>query len=82
MRPIWSEKIGDGGAAAEAYERVLKMDPSHAAASAALEEVYRQRKVWPSLVELLLARVEYTGETEEKIKLFCEIARIYEEHNR
>ena len=77
---VWSEKIGDGGAAAEAYERVLKMDPSHAAASAALEEVYRQRKVWPELVELLLARVEYTGETEEKIKLFCEIARIYEEH--
>ena len=77
---IWSEKIGDGGSAAEAYERVLKMDPSHGAASAALEEVYRQRKVWPELVELLLARVEYTGETEEKIKLFCEIARIYEEH--
>jgi len=64
---IWSEKIGDGGSAAEAYERVLKMDPSHGAASAALEEVYRQRKVWPELVELLLARVEYTGETEEKI---------------
>jgi len=77
---IWSEKIGDGGAAAEAYERVLKMDPSHAAASSALEDVYRQRKVWPELVELLLARVEYTGEAEEKIKLFCEIARIYEEH--
>ncbi len=77
---IWAEKIGDGGNAAAAYERVMQIDPSHAAASAALEDVYRQRKVWPELVELLLARVEYVGETEEKIKLFVEIARIYEEH--
>jgi tetratricopeptide (TPR) repeat protein len=77
---VWSEKVGDGGAAAESYERVLELEPSNAAASAALEELYRQRKAWPKLVELLLSRVEYAAEVSEKIKLFCDIATIYEEN--
>ena len=76
---IWAEKIGDGAAAAEAYERVLELDPSHVLASTALEELYRQRKVWPRLVELLLARIEYVDGPAERIHLLCDIATVYEE---
>jgi tetratricopeptide (TPR) repeat protein len=76
---IWADKIGDGGAAAEAYERVLEIDPSNFVASTSLEELYRQRNVWPRLVELLLARIEYVDGPPERIKLFLDIAAIYEE---
>ena len=55
---IWSDKIGDGGAAAEVYERVLAIDPSNMTASIELEALYRQRSNWMKLVELLLARVD------------------------
>jgi golgin subfamily B member 1 len=76
---IWSDKVGDGGAAAEAYERVLELDPSSFVASTELEGLYRQRKVWPRLVELLLARIEYVEGPAERIKLLHDIAIIYEE---
>jgi len=76
---IWADKVGDGGAATEAYERVLEIDPSNVVASTSLEELYRQRKVWPRLIELLLARIEYVEGPPERIKLFCDIAAVYEE---
>ena len=41
---MWDDKIGDGGSAAEVYERVLQIDPGHQLASVELEELYRQRK--------------------------------------
>ena len=76
---IWADKVGDGGAATDVYERVLQIAPSNLQASANLEELYRQRKVWPRLVELLLARIEYVEGSDERIKLFLDIASIYEE---
>jgi tetratricopeptide (TPR) repeat protein len=76
---IWAEKVGDGAAAAEAYERVLELDPSNVLASTALEELYRQRKVWPRLVELLIARIEYVDGPVERIRLLCDVATVYEE---
>ncbi len=76
---IWADKVGDGGSATEAYERVLELDPSNFVASTELETLYRQRKVWPRLVELLLARIEYVDGPPERIKLLSAIATIYEE---
>jgi tetratricopeptide (TPR) repeat protein len=76
---IWFDKVGDGGAATDAYERVLQIDPSNLQASIQLEELYRQRKVWPRLVELLLGRIEYVDGPAERIKLLIAIAAIYEE---
>ena len=40
---LWADKIGDGGSAAEVYERILQLDPSHQAASHELEKLYRPR---------------------------------------
>ena len=75
---VWADKVGDGGAAAEAYERVLEIDPSNFVASTSLEELYRQRNVWPRLIELLLARTEYVDGPADRIKLFIDIATVYE----
>ncbi len=75
---IWSEKIGDGGAAAEVYERVLAIDPGNATASAEVEQLYRQRKSWMRLIELLLARTEFVAEPKERISLLCQVAETYE----
>ena len=58
---LWADKIGDGGSAAEVYERVLQIDPGHQIASIELEQLYRQRKSWMKLVELLLARTEFVA---------------------
>ena len=43
---LWADKIGDGGSAAEVYERVLHIDAGNLAASLELEQLYRQRKSW------------------------------------
>ena len=37
---LWADKIGDGGSAAEVYERVLQIDPGH----------QRRRPSWSSSI--------------------------------
>ena len=64
---LWADKIGDGGSAAEVYERVLQIDPGHQTASIELEQLYRQRKSWVKLVELLLARTEFSPDAATRI---------------
>jgi tetratricopeptide (TPR) repeat protein len=76
---IWVDKIGDGGAAAEVYERILALDPGNMVASTELEQLYRQRKSWMKLVELLLSRTEFLSEHRERITLLRQIAEIYEQ---
>jgi golgin subfamily B member 1 len=76
---IWVDKIGDGGAAADVYERILGLDPGNLAASTELEQLYRQRKSWMKLIELLLSRTEFVSETKDRIDLLCQIAETYEQ---
>ncbi len=76
---LWADKVGDGGAAAEAYERVLQIEPGHATAAKEALELYRLRKDWMKLVELLLSRTEFVGEAVERIGLLCQVAEIYEQ---
>jgi tetratricopeptide (TPR) repeat protein len=76
---LWADKIGDGGSAAEVYERVLAIDPSHQPASLELEQLYRQRKSWIKLVELLLTRTEFVPDAQARISLFVQMSEIYEQ---
>ncbi len=75
---IWAEKIGDGGSAADVYERILQIEPGSLPASVELEQLYRQRKSWMKLVELLLARTEFVNEPAGRISLFCQVSEVYE----
>jgi tetratricopeptide (TPR) repeat protein len=76
---LWADKIGDGGSAAEVYERVLQIDPGHQLASVELEQLYRQRKSWVKLVELLLARIEFSPDAATRIALLVQVAETYEQ---
>jgi golgin subfamily B member 1 len=76
---LWADKIGDGGSAAEVYERILQLDAGNAAASAELEQLYRQRKSWVKLIELLLARTEFVAEVPARINLLVQVAETYEQ---
>ena len=76
---LWADKIGDGGSAAQVYERVLQIDASNQAASTELEQLYKQRKSWHKLVDLLLARTEFVGDAAARIALLVQVAEIYEQ---
>ncbi|MFL5304124.1 MAG: tetratricopeptide repeat protein [Polyangia bacterium] len=76
---LWADKIGDGGSAAEVYERVLQIDPSNGTASIELEQLYRQRKSWVKLVDLLLARTEFAPDAASRIQLLVQVGEVYEQ---
>jgi len=76
---LWADKIGDGGSAAEVYERVLQIDPGHQLASVELEQLYRQRKSWVKLVDLLLARTEFSPDAATRITLLVSVSETYEQ---
>jgi tetratricopeptide (TPR) repeat protein len=76
---LWTEKIGDGGSAAEVYERVLQVDAGNLTASQELEQLYRQRKSWVKLIDLLLARTDFVPDAAARISLFTQMAEIYEQ---
>ena len=74
-----AEKIGDSAGAAAGYEEVLTIEPGQAEASEALEALYRQRGDWAKLVDLLLGRIEFAEEPENRIDIFCSIAKVCED---
>ncbi len=76
---IWEEKVEDLDRAAEVYERVRGADPGDAIASTRLEAVYRAQYKWEQLNEILLERVEYTEDAEERIGILSAVAKVYEE---
>ena len=76
---LWADKIGDGGSAAEVYERILQIDACNMTASHELEQLYRQRKSWIKLIDLLLARTEFVPDAPARINLFTQIAETYEQ---
>ncbi len=76
---MWADKVGDGGAAALAYERLLQIEPGNVNGSLELEQLLRQRNDWMKLIELLLSRTEFVSETADRINVFCQIAEVYEQ---
>jgi tetratricopeptide (TPR) repeat protein len=76
---LWADRIGDGGSAAQVYERVLQLDPGNQTASVELEGLYRHRKSWMKLVDLLLARHEFAPDAPSRITLLTQVAEIYEQ---
>jgi len=67
------------GSAAEVYERVLQIDAGNMTASNELEQLYRQRKSWVKLIDLLLSRTDFVPDAPARIILFTQMAEIYEQ---
>ena len=72
------QQLGRGYYAADCYERVLVIDPKHAAASEALEVFYRSAGEWPVLVDLLGRRAVHLETDAERAELYREMAMVYE----
>src|SRR5260370_3028030 len=48
-------------------------------ASQELEQLYRQRKSWVKLIDLLVARTGFVGDAAGRISLLTQVAEIYEQ---
>lgn len=65
--------------AIDAWKTVLRHEPSHAEAAAALKELYRTAGKWNALVEVIKAEIDGlpVGETERRLQLLRELLPIY-----
>jgi len=68
---------GDAAAAAQLYERVLAVEPLHAAAGAFLEAHHRERGDWPALVALLRLRARHRAGV-ERGELLAQVSAVEE----
>jgi tetratricopeptide (TPR) repeat protein len=75
---VWEDKIGDRDRAGQVYERILQVDAQNLTASLQLEQVYRAQHAWDKLIELLLARTEFTSDPAGRVQIFQAMAEIYE----
>ncbi len=72
------QHVGRGYYAADCYERLLLIDPGHAAGNEALELFYRSTSEWPVLVDLLGRRAVQAEDDATRAELLREIAQIHE----
>ena len=75
---VWEDKIGDRDRAGEVYERILQLDAQNLTASLQLEKVYRSQANWEKLIELLLARTEFTPDPPGRVVIYQAVAETYE----
>jgi len=76
---VWSDKIGDSASAAGVYERLMELDPTNQVASVELEQIYRQKENWTSLVGLLVDRADdVNAPPRQRQDSLCAVAEIYE----
>ena len=76
---ILETQLSDTGRARDLYEQVLEQDPGHERASEALARIYERTGDFPGFVKLLERRAEALR-GEERLKVLCRIADIYEDH--
>jgi tetratricopeptide (TPR) repeat protein len=58
---------------------VRQLEPGNATASAQLESIYTAEQQWDRLTEVLLERVEHSGDSLDRITLLQQVAKIYEQ---
>jgi len=78
MASMWNEKLDDPARAAEPLNQILEADPLHQFAFERLEKLYRESSKFEDLVALYLTRVEATGDTDQRVALLRNVARVYE----
>jgi tetratricopeptide (TPR) repeat protein len=72
------QHVGRGYYAADCYERLLLIEPTHRAANEALELFYRSTQEWPVLVDVLGRRAIHAADDKERAELLCEIGLVHE----
>lgn len=76
---LWRSQIEQYDGAAEAYSRILEVEPTHVLAFDELEKLHRAAGRWESLVEVYLGRLENTEDLAARSDLWRRMARVFEE---
>ena len=79
---VWAQGIKDVPRAVEAYRDVLDIEPRHAPALTALEQLLTQQERWVELVENYERQVTLAESDEEAIAMLTKVATIFEERFR
>jgi tetratricopeptide (TPR) repeat protein len=73
------DRLGDVDQAAEAYYKVLAIDPADVDALAALEQLFTRTQRWKDLIGVVERRIEQTHDVREREALYGTMAQIYDE---
>ncbi len=79
MASAWEERFGKLDRAAVCLEKVIAVDERNISAYGQLERLYRQSANWDSLVETYRNHIMVTQEPQERIDLYCSMAKVYEQ---
>jgi tetratricopeptide (TPR) repeat protein len=73
------DRLGDVDQAAQAYYKVLAIDPADDEALAALEQLFTKTQRWQDLVGVVERRIEQATDPRERDALYGAMAQIYDE---
>ncbi len=73
------DRLGDVDQAAQAYYKVLALDPADAEALAALEQLFTRTQRWQDLIGVVERRIEQTSDAKERESFYATMAQIYDE---
>lgn len=73
----YNQKLEQPHDAADAWAKLLEVDPSDFEAMAALETIYRTLEQWPDVVDVKMGRVEAFEDAAEKVRELLEVAAIW-----
>jgi tetratricopeptide (TPR) repeat protein len=73
------DRLGDVDQAAQAYYKVLAIDPGDAHALAALEQLFTRTQRWQDLIGVVERRIEQTNDAKDREGLYGTMAQIYDE---
>ena len=73
------DRLGDVDRAAQAYYKVLALDPADAEALAALDHLFTRTQRWEDLIGVVERRIEQTGDARDREALYATTAQIYDE---
>jgi tetratricopeptide (TPR) repeat protein len=73
------DRLGDADKAAEAYYRVLALDPGDAEALASLEQLFTRSQRWEDLIGVVERRIDQTNDPRDREALYGTMAQIYDE---
>jgi tetratricopeptide (TPR) repeat protein len=73
------DRLGDVDQAAQAYYKVLAIDPGDVPALAALEELFTRTQRWRDLIGVVERRIEQTSDAKEREALYGTMAQIFDQ---
>jgi tetratricopeptide (TPR) repeat protein len=75
---LWERALGDDQMAIDTWRQILDLDEEDLVAMEALERLYRRNADWENLITIFQVKVDLVDTQEEKIKVWQDVAEVYE----